>query len=128
MAFCSTCKKEVVPSITFGTLPMPGQPTKDAVVMTGAMHVCLDCSAPLKLGEPEQVIASVAQVGPRPSPTMTVTSVVTTAKDLPAAIRARKKELREIIKRSQRELAQLESLTKPSKKPATITALKRSAS
>lgn len=45
--------------------------------------------------------------------------------NLPAAIRARKRELRKLIKDSQHELAQLERLTRPAQRRATVTPIKR---
>jgi hypothetical protein len=119
MANCTNCKKDVVPSIT-----IDGR--------AGAVHVCPSCGQQLEVSAVAAMpVASVSDTKirvPLASPSQGGRVAALALTNLPAAIRARKKELRANIKRDQRELAQLESLTKPSKRTATVTAIKRSAS
>lgn len=121
MANCTTCKKDVVPSITL-----------DA--QRGAVHVCPGCGNPIDVAPPQDVSIRVSELrGPEHVHVPVLVdgrhrAPAALLANLPAAVRARKKELRETIKRSQRELAQLDRLTQPAKRPATVTAIKRSAS
>ncbi len=108
MNHCRACKRDVIPSVSL-----------DA--QRGAVRVCPECAAPLEdePSAPSPVVRVdmpvIARSSARPQ----------TTTDLPTMIRDRKRELRARIKRDQRELAQLERLTRPSPRRAPVSPIRK---
>ena len=111
MAFCAVCNDE----------------RPEQFAMRPDMRMARTCDRGHALPEEAVAIVQAAPTDRQPARAASKPSAISLG-ELPRMVRARKKELRALIKQAERELAALERLTKPARKSATVTPIKRAVS